>query len=63
MSSVRLYSLTILKNLLGIVLQIFPVLAEFECNITSDWLNHKVAFKFTKAWGKNNNNKTHKECS
>ena len=33
------YSSTILKNILSLVLQI---LTAFECNKTSDWLNHTV---------------------
>ena len=36
------YSPTILKNVLCLVLQIFQYLAAFECNRTSDWLNHTV---------------------
>ena len=36
------YSPTILKNILCLVLQIFLYLAAFECNTTSDWLNHTV---------------------
>ena len=35
-----LYSPTILKNVLCLVLQIFRYLAAFECNRTSDWLTH-----------------------
>ena len=34
------YSPTIFKNVLCLVLQIFLYLAVFECNTTSDWLNH-----------------------
>ena len=48
------YSPTILKNVLSLVQQIFLSLAAFECNTTSDWLNHTVqpirsfvTFKFT----------------
>ena len=37
-----LYLPIILKKVLSLVLQIFLYLAEFECNITSDWLNHTV---------------------
>ena len=33
-----LYSPTILKNVLSLVLQIFQYLEAFECNTTSDWL-------------------------
>ena len=37
------YSPTILKNILNLVLKIFYLyLAAFECNTTSDWLNHTV---------------------
>ena len=36
------YSPTILKNVLSLVLQIFLFLHAFECNTTSDWLNHMV---------------------
>ena len=36
------YSPTILKNILCLILQIFLVLEAFECNTTSDWLNHTV---------------------
>ena len=36
------YSLTTLKNVLSIILQIFLYLAAFECNTTFDWLNHVV---------------------
>ena len=35
-------SLTILKNVLCLVLQIDLYFAAFECNTTSDWLNHTV---------------------
>ena len=42
MEDLGLYSPTILKNLLCLVLQIFLYLAAFECNITSDWLNPMV---------------------
>ena len=48
------YSPTILQNVLSLVLQIFLYLETFECNTTSDWLNHMVQpirscviFKFT----------------
>ena len=44
-----LYSPTILKNVRGLFLQICLYLAAFECNTTSDWLNH-TAFNFTKSW-------------
>ena len=50
---------TILQNVLSLVLQIFLNLEAFECNTTSDWLNHTVypiksyvTFKFTKSKGK-----------
>ena len=36
------YSPTILQNILSLGLQIFPYLAAFECNTTSDWLNRMV---------------------
>ena len=36
------YSQTTLENTLSLVLQIFLYLEEFECNTTSDWLNHLV---------------------
>ena len=36
------YSPTILKNVLGLVLPVFLHLAAFECNTTSNWLNHTV---------------------
>ena len=36
------YSPTLLQNVLSLVLQIFLFLAAFECNTTSDWLNHTV---------------------
>ena len=36
------YSPTILKHVLGLVLQIFLYLEAFERNTTSDWLNHTV---------------------
>ena len=48
------YSLTILENIPSLVLRIFLYLEAFECNTTSDWLNHMVepirscvTFKFT----------------
>ena len=34
-----LYSPSVLQNVLSFVLQIFPYLAAFECNATSDWLS------------------------
>ena len=37
-----LYSLTFLQNILSLVLQISLHLEAFECNTTSDWLNHMV---------------------
>ena len=37
-----LYSPTILQNVLIIFLQIVHYLAAFDCNTTSDWLNHTV---------------------
>ena len=58
-----LYSLTILKSILSLVLQIFLHLEAFKCNTTSDWLNHVkpirscVTFKFTYLGEKD------KECS
>ena len=58
------YSLTILKNVLSLVLQIFLHLEAFERNTASDWLNRTinpirscVAFKFTNLGEKD------KECS
>ena len=36
------YSLTILRNVLGLVLQIFLYLAVFDCSTPSNWLNHMV---------------------
>ena len=45
------YPPNILKYSLSLVLQIFLYLEAFECNTTSDWLNHtikRVAFKFRK---------------
>ena len=36
------YSPTILKNVLGLVLQIILYSEAFECNTASDWLNHAV---------------------
>ena len=33
---------TILKNILRLVLKIFPYLEALERNTTSDWLNHTV---------------------
>ena len=36
------YSPIILKNFLGLVLQIYLYLEAFECNTTSDWLNSMV---------------------
>ena len=36
------YSPTILKNVLSLVLPFFLYLVVFECNTTSDWLNHTV---------------------
>ena len=54
-----LYSPTIPKNFLCLVLQIFVYLGAFECNTTSEWLGHTVkpikscvTFKFTKSWRK-----------
>ena len=48
---------TIGQNILSFVLQIFLYLAAFECNVTSNWLNHTVqpirscvTIKFTKSW-------------
>ena len=38
--SLGLYSPTILRNAFCFVLQIFLYLAAFECNTTSNWLNH-----------------------
>ena len=37
------YLLTILKNILCLVLQIFLCLEAFECNTTSDWLNRRFS--------------------
>ena len=36
------YSPTILQNILSLVLQSCLDKAAFECNTTSDWLNHTV---------------------
>ena len=61
-----LHSPTILKNILSHVLKIFlkKKIEAFECNTTSDWLNHMVKpfkscviFKFTNLGEKD------KECS
>ena len=38
----RPYSPTILMNVLCLILQIYLYLEAFECNTTSDWLNHTV---------------------
>ena len=32
----------ILKKVLSLLHKIFPYIAAFECNATSDWLNHMV---------------------
>ena len=40
--NLSLYSPTILENILSLVLQIFLYSEAFECNTTSDWVNHKV---------------------
>ena len=37
------YSQTILHNVLSLVLQLFQYLEAFECDTTSDWLNHTVS--------------------
>ena len=41
-SATGLYSLTIFKKVLSLVLRIFLYLAAFECYTTSDWLDHTV---------------------
>ena len=50
------YSPTILENIIFLVLQIFLYLAGFECNTTSDWLNHtnqKLCYiQIHKSWRK-----------
>ena len=38
----RVYMEVRVRNILGLVLQILLHLEAFECNTTSDWLNHMV---------------------